>query len=150
MATVPLDIDKVRRCRTLASDIADDVQGYVDAHTTVGVERAVLRAYGAEGTVDDGIPTVNLAVDRYAKAALLGHGMAFFLGRALLRGARDVQDATERLAMAPELDSGEGEPGLRLWPTCSRHTPRARSLGSTEHAANARPGRDDSRRERLR
>jgi beta-lysine 5,6-aminomutase alpha subunit len=140
MATVPLDIDKVRRCRTLASDIADDVQRYVDAHTTVGVERAVLRAYGAEGTVDDGIPTVNLAVDRYAKAGLLGHGMAFFLGRALLRGARDVQDATERLAMSPELDSGEGEPGASsAGDVLATHT--ASSLARIDRAHRERDAR---------
>ena len=30
MGTVPLDIAKVQRCRSLAGEIADDVQRYVD------------------------------------------------------------------------------------------------------------------------
>ncbi len=65
MATVPMDASKVARCRALAGDIADDVQRYIDAHTTVGVERTILRAYGADGVDDQGAPLVNTAVERY-------------------------------------------------------------------------------------
>jgi beta-lysine 5,6-aminomutase alpha subunit len=109
MATVPMDVRKVARCRELAAEIADDVQRYIDAHTTVGVERTILRAYGAEGVDDQGVPLVNTAV--YREAALLDRGISFFLGRALLAGAKTVQDAAERLAFAPDLDRGAGGPG---------------------------------------
>jgi beta-lysine 5,6-aminomutase alpha subunit len=112
MATVPMDTRKVARCRELAAAIASDVQRYIDAHTTVGVERTVLRAYGAEGVDDQGIPLVNAAVDRYRDVGQLGRGIAFFLGRALLAGASTAQDAAERLAFAPEIDRGQGEPGI--------------------------------------
>jgi beta-lysine 5,6-aminomutase alpha subunit len=108
MATVPMDVGKVARCRTIAAEIATDVQRYIDAHTTVGVERTVLRAYGAEGVDDHGVPLVNIAVDRYREAGLLGQGIAFFLGRALLANATSVQDAAERLAFGLEIDRGEG------------------------------------------
>jgi beta-lysine 5,6-aminomutase alpha subunit len=111
MGTVPIDARKVARCRQLAREIATDVQRYIDAHTTVGVERTVLRAFGADGVDDQGVPLVNLAVDRYRDACLLGRGIAFFLGRALAAGAASVQDAAERLAFGPALDRGEGEPG---------------------------------------
>jgi len=110
MATVPVDARQVERCRSLAGEIADDVQRYIDLHTTVGVERAILRAYGAEGIDGEGVPLVNIAVDRYAQAGLLGHGIAFFLGRALLAGAKTPQSAAEQLAFGPELDFGDGEP----------------------------------------
>jgi beta-lysine 5,6-aminomutase alpha subunit len=103
MATVPMDVRKVARCRELAAAIAIDVQRYIDVHTTVGVERAVLRAYGADGVDEEGVPLVNTAVDRYRDAGLLGRGIAFFLGRALLAGATSVQDAAERLAFGPDL-----------------------------------------------
>lgn len=112
MGTVPIDAAKVARCRELAGDIAADVQRYIDAHTTVGVERTVLRAYGADGVDDQGVPLVNTAVDRYRDARLLGRGIAFFLGRALAAGATSIQDAAERLAFGPELDLGEGEPNV--------------------------------------
>ncbi|HZU83901.1 MAG TPA: lysine 5,6-aminomutase subunit alpha [Polyangiaceae bacterium] len=111
MASVPMDVRQVARCRELAAEIAADVQRYIDAHTTVGVERTVLRAYGAEGIDDQGVPLVNLAVDRYRQAGLLGRGIAFFLARALAAGASTVQDAAERLAFSPDLDRGEGPPG---------------------------------------
>ena len=111
MATVPMDVRKVARCREIAAKIADDVQRYIDAHTTVGVERTILRAYGADGVDDQGVPLVNTAVERYREAGLLGRGISFYLGRALIAGARTVQDAAERLAFSPELDRGEGGPG---------------------------------------
>jgi beta-lysine 5,6-aminomutase alpha subunit len=110
MASVPMDPRKVGRCRELAAEIAADVQRYIDAHTTVGVERTALRAYGAEGVDDQGVPLVNIAVDRYRNAGLLGRGISFFLGRSLLTGASSIQDAAERLAFAPDLDDGERGP----------------------------------------
>ncbi len=108
MATVPVDSKKVDTCRALAADVADDVQRYIDKHTSVGVERTILRALGAEGTDDQGAPLVNIAVERYQKAGLLGRGISYYVGRALLAGASSVQDAAERLAFAPEVDRGEG------------------------------------------
>ncbi len=108
MAEVPVDEKKVARSRALAASVAADVQRYVDAHTTVGVERTTLRALGADGVDDQGIPLVNAAVDRYHAAGLLGRGIAIFLGRALLAGADGIQDAAERLAYGHELDRGEG------------------------------------------
>ena len=110
MLTVPMDEKKVERCRELAGAVADDVQRYIDGHTSVGVERTVLRAYGVDGVDDQGAPLVNLVVDRYAKAGLLGRGISFFLGRAVLAGAQDLQDAAERLAYARDLDQGDGDP----------------------------------------
>src|SRR5271165_6639330 len=111
MATVPMDPHKVARCRELAAEIADDVQRYIEAHTTVGVERTILRAYGAEGVDDQGVPLVNTAIERYREAGLLGRGISFYLGRSLLGGAKTVQDAAERIAFSPELDRGDGGAG---------------------------------------
>jgi beta-lysine 5,6-aminomutase alpha subunit len=126
MGTVPVDLRKVARCRELAGEIATDVQRYIDAHTSVGVERTVLRAYGADGVDDQGVPVVNLAVERYREAGLLGRGIAFFVGRALEAGATSVQDAAERLAFAPGLDRGDGEPGVEtVRAELERHTEAA-------------------------
>ncbi|HQY63648.1 MAG: D-lysine 5,6-aminomutase subunit alpha [Myxococcales bacterium] len=111
MATVPMDTEKVAGCRALAAGVADDVQRYIDRHTSVGVERTILRSYGVDGVDDRGAPLVNVAVERYQKAGVLGRGISFFLGRALLAGADDLQDAAERLAFGRDLDRGEGGPG---------------------------------------
>jgi beta-lysine 5,6-aminomutase alpha subunit len=102
-----MDEAKVARCRELAGRVADDVQRYIDGHTSVGVERTILRAYGADGIDDQGAPLVNVAVDRYHQEGLLDRGISFYLARALAAGAESVQDAAERLAYAPEIDRGD-------------------------------------------
>jgi len=110
MAHVPMDEKKVASCRALAASVATDVQRYIDAHTSVGVERTMLRALGVEGLGAEGAPLVNLAVDRYQKAGLLDRGISFFVGRQLISGAKNVQDATERLAYAPDIDEPTSGP----------------------------------------
>jgi beta-lysine 5,6-aminomutase alpha subunit len=137
MATVPMDVRKVARCRELAAEISADVQRYIDSHTTVGVERAILRAYGAEGIDHQGVPLVNAAVDRYRNAGLLGRGIAFFLGRALLAGATSIQDAAERLAFAPDLDRGVGAPDAHAV-RAVLHEATGASLGRIDRARGER------------
>jgi beta-lysine 5,6-aminomutase alpha subunit len=137
MATVPMDAGKVARCRALAGDIADDVQRYIDAHTTVGVERTILRAYGADGVDDQGAPLVNTAVERYREAGLIGRGIALLLGRALLAGAANPQEAAERLAYGPALDRLEGGPSpAEVSEALRPHT--AEALARIDRAREAR------------
>ncbi len=140
MATVPVDPSKVARCRAIAAEIAEDVQRYIETHTSVGVERTILRAYGADGVDAQGVPLVNIAVDRYAQAGLLGRGISYFLGRALLGGAKSPQDAAERLAFGETIDLGEGGPS----PDAARgalggHT--AAALARIDQARDARDAR---------
>jgi hypothetical protein len=98
MAKVPVDHRVVDSCREIASSIADDVQRFIGAHTTVGVERTTARAYGVEGLDDQGTPLVNVLVDRCQAQGHLAHGIALFLGQALISGAQTINDAAERLA----------------------------------------------------
>jgi beta-lysine 5,6-aminomutase alpha subunit len=102
MAKVPVDQHVVDSCREIAANIADDVQGFIDAHTTVGVERTTARAYGVEGLDDQGAPLVNVLVDRCQAQGFLPHGIALFLGQALASGAQSINDAAERLAYGRE------------------------------------------------
>jgi beta-lysine 5,6-aminomutase alpha subunit len=110
MESLPLDMKIVDECRALASSVAGAVQKFIDSHTTVAIERTVLRAYGVEGADPDGVPLVNTCVERYRKAGTLGRGISWFLGRQLVRGAADPQDAAETLAYGDDLDPGEGGP----------------------------------------
>jgi beta-lysine 5,6-aminomutase alpha subunit len=112
MARVPVDLEKVARCRELAAAVASDVQSTIDRHTTVGVERTVARAYGVEGADAEGRPLANALVDRIHRESSIGHGVAWFLGHALASGAVDVQEAAERLAFGESLPTpGEGPIG---------------------------------------
>jgi beta-lysine 5,6-aminomutase alpha subunit len=98
MAKVPVDPSVVDECRASAAAIADDVQGFIDRHTTVGVERTVARAYGVVGADSEGTPLCNKLVDRLHERGLTGRGVAYFLGKALASGAASVQEAAETLA----------------------------------------------------
>jgi beta-lysine 5,6-aminomutase alpha subunit len=98
MGKVPVDQRVVDSCRAMAFNIADDVQRFIDAHTTVGVERTTARAYGVDGLDDQGAPLVNVLVDRCQAQGLVAHGIALFLGHALKNGAASINDAAERLA----------------------------------------------------
>jgi len=102
MGQVPVDSAVVLSCRALAGRVADDVQRFIDGHTTVGVERTTARAYGVDGVDDQGTPLANLLVDRCHQQGLVPQGIALFLGRALLGGARSINEAAERLAFGPD------------------------------------------------
>ena len=60
-----------------------------------GVERTIARAYGIEGADDQGVPLVNVLVDRCHAEGGLGRGIAYFLGAALAKGARSISEAAE-------------------------------------------------------
>ena len=107
---LPIDEAVVEECRALAAQVAADVHGFIDRHTTVSIERTVLRAYGVEGANSEGVPLCNTCVDRFAQAGTLGRGIAYFLGRALAGGAATPQEAAETLAYGSALDDGGSAP----------------------------------------
>ncbi len=73
---------KINRARTLATKIAKPVQGYINNHTTVTVERATLRVLGADGVDARGVPVANIAVNTLEQK--LGSGAAAYYVNALL------------------------------------------------------------------
>ncbi|MBL8951458.1 MAG: D-lysine 5,6-aminomutase subunit alpha [Myxococcaceae bacterium] len=93
--------EQVAYARTLARDITEPIFGHIDKHTTVSVERTVLRWFGVEGVGAMGAPLVNLMVDRLQAAGVLNRGAAYWYGRALKMGASSPLDAVERLTAAP-------------------------------------------------
>src|SRR5262245_46499473 len=99
MQPLPIDNGRVAECRAVAARIAGGVQRFIDAHTTVSVERTVLRALGVEGADADGVPLVNACVDRLLAAGRAADGAAFHVGARLARReAATVQEAAEALA----------------------------------------------------
>ena len=86
-----LDLDPalVRRARRLAARAGQPVVDLARSHTTVSVERAVLRLAGVTGADPDGIPWVNRLVDAVRADVGLGHGVALpVFARAAPRGHR--------------------------------------------------------------
>jgi beta-lysine 5,6-aminomutase alpha subunit len=89
-----LDLDPalVRRARRLAGRAGQPVVELARDHTTVSVERAVLRLAGVTGADPDGIPWVNRLVDAVVADVGLGHGVALPVFHAL--AASGVDDLT--------------------------------------------------------
>lgn len=81
MSKLNLDRDRVESCRVLAKKIATRVQEVVNRHTTVSVERSVLRLLGVEESYK-GMPLVNLVIDSLTEAQL-SKGIFYWVGRAL-------------------------------------------------------------------
>ena len=86
--TGKLDLDPalVRRARELARRAGEPVTKLARTHTTVSVERAVLRLAGLDGADSDGMPWVNRLADAVREAAGLEHGIALPVWDAMLAG----------------------------------------------------------------
>jgi beta-lysine 5,6-aminomutase alpha subunit len=78
----PTVVDKARR---LAAVAAEPVVRMARTHTTVSVERAVLRLAGLQGADAEGIPWVNRLVDAVRNDTGLEHGIALPVWDALAR-----------------------------------------------------------------
>lgn len=85
--TGKLDLDPVlvARARALAARAGAPVVELARSHTTVSVERAVLRLAGVQGADPDGIPWVNRLLDAVVADVGLGHGVAVPVFDALAR-----------------------------------------------------------------
>ena len=83
MSQLFVEPDRIVRARELARAAAMGVQAFIDRHTTVSIERTVLRLLGIAGAGTRGAPLANLMVDRLRDAGVLKDGAAYWLGRAL-------------------------------------------------------------------
>ena len=81
-----LDPAMVRAARHLARIAGQPIVDMARSHSTVSVERAVLRLAGLEGADDGGMPWVNRLVDAVRETTGLEHGVALPAWDALLTG----------------------------------------------------------------
>ena len=97
-----LDPAMVRAARDLARIAGQPIVDMARSHSTVSVERAVLRLAGLDGADDGGMPWVNRLVDAVRETSGLDHGVALPAWDALVTGgypglpalARDAADGT--------------------------------------------------------
>ncbi|MCG8337189.1 MAG: lysine 5,6-aminomutase subunit alpha [Proteobacteria bacterium] len=98
MATLSLDQKQIERVKGSAYDIAEGIQKHIDSHSSVSVERTVLRLYGVDGTTEDGTPLPNKIVDQIQEEKGLGSGVSAFFSKAMLISGRDAQVTAELLS----------------------------------------------------
>ncbi len=93
-----LDFKKVDYARSLAGKIATEVQTFVEQYTTVAVERTLCRLMGIDGVDANGVPLPNVVVDALMEKDVLGEGVLFFLGNAMIATGLCPQEIAEKVA----------------------------------------------------
>lgn len=98
-----LNQELVDQARQSARKVAADVQGFIDLHTTVTVERAICRLLGIDGVNDVEAPLPNVVVDHLLEKEALSTGVSFYLGNAMIETGLTTQDIAEKVN-AGEID----------------------------------------------
>src|SRR5574344_460935 len=80
-----LDFKKVDKAKSLANSIAGDVQSFVEAYTTVAVERTLCRLMGIDGVDSNQVPLPNVVVDDLKSKGVLNQGVMFYIGNAMAK-----------------------------------------------------------------
>lgn len=92
-----LDAGVVAHARGMAQQIAAQVQDFTQQRTTVAIERTILRLFGLDGATEDGIPLVNLVIERAQAAGLLANGIARPFCAALLQHNLPLPELAQKI-----------------------------------------------------
>lgn len=100
-----LNLDKklIDSARSAAGNIAEDIQEFIDLHTTTSTERTVARLLGIDGIDEIGTPLPNILIDNIKEGGGLERGAAFWIGNAMIQTGDDPQTIAEKISRG-ELD----------------------------------------------
>lgn len=93
-----LDFNKVDSAKNLAKEIALDVQKFVEKYSTVAVERTLCRLIGIDGVDQNDVPLPNVVVNEIHDQGLLGQGVLYYIGNAILESGLNPQQIAEKIA----------------------------------------------------
>lgn len=103
MAQLNLMQNKISHCRELAEKIAVPMAKLIDAHSTVSIERAVLRLIGVENAVKEAgkqlFPEVNVIVDNLQKQKALNKGVLYWFVNGMIQKKMSVCELASAAAM---------------------------------------------------
>jgi len=83
MNKLKLNKDTINSSRHYAKRIAKDVQTYINQHSTVSVERTVLRILGIDGVDKFDVPIMNRMVDEVKNSGDITKGVSIYIASAL-------------------------------------------------------------------
>ena len=139
LSKLNLDQTLIDSSRNSARKIVDEVQKFIDLHTTTATERTIARLLGVDGVDDIGKPLPNVLVDSIKEGNGLGRGLAYWLGNAVVQTGDTPQEIAEKVSRK-ELDI------LRL-PTASeekiKETVTDMAKVTVEKIANNRKKREE-------
>ncbi|NLU23419.1 MAG: D-lysine 5,6-aminomutase subunit alpha [Clostridiales bacterium] len=96
-----LNFELVDKARASAAHVADEVQEFINGHTTVTTERAVCRLLGIDGVNEMDVPMPNVIVDHLMANGLLSVGASWHIGNAM------VETGLAPQTIAEKIDKGE-------------------------------------------
>ena len=88
---VGLDFNEVEHARDVARRIAGQVQDFVEDYTTVAVERTLCRFLAIDGIDENEVPMPNIVVDHLKSNGVLGEGVMFYVGNAMVETGKTPQ-----------------------------------------------------------
>ena len=88
----------IAEARVIAKEIVAQITPFIFSHSTVSVERTILRLFGVNGVNPEGITLPNIIVDNLREQGLLKDGAAFLTAKAHLFYGKDPQTLAEELA----------------------------------------------------
>lgn len=97
-----LDRGLIEKARNSAKNIAEDVQKFIDKHTTVTVERTIARLLGIDGVDDIDKPLPNVVVDNIKEGIKEGGGLsrgaAYWIGNGVVNMGKTPQEIAEAVS----------------------------------------------------
>ena len=103
MGKLNLDQVKIDSSRNAAKKIAEDMQKFIDEHTTTSTERTIVRLLGIDGIDEIDKPLPNVLVDNIKEGGGLEQGAAYWLGNAIVQTGDTPQEIAEKIGRG-ELD----------------------------------------------
>ncbi|MBN2724951.1 MAG: lysine 5,6-aminomutase subunit alpha [Deltaproteobacteria bacterium] len=96
MSGLNLSKDKITELRILADDITSQISPLIKSHTTVTVERSVLRLMGLDGVDNDDVPLPNVLVNHLSGE--LKNGVALKTASAMLHYRLSINELAEKIS----------------------------------------------------
>lgn len=93
-----LDFNLVAEARKSAKHIADDIQTFIEQHTTVTVERTILRLLGVDGVDELDRPLPNVVMDQIKAGGGLANGACYWMGNAMVQTGKTPQEIAEAVS----------------------------------------------------
>ncbi|WMM24346.1 lysine 5,6-aminomutase subunit alpha [Tissierella sp. MB52-C2] len=103
MGKLNLDKNLIESSRNAAKNIANEVQKFIDEHTTTATERTITRLLGIDGVDEIQKPLPNVLVDNIKEGGGLERGAAYWIGNAIVQTGLTPQEVAEKVAMG-EID----------------------------------------------
>ncbi|MBU1142256.1 MAG: lysine 5,6-aminomutase subunit alpha [Firmicutes bacterium] len=83
MSKLNLSKETIESCRKTAKKISFDMQKMIDQHTTISVERSILRLLGIDGVNEYQVPLVNVLSDHIASFSGISKGVVHYMSYAI-------------------------------------------------------------------